>query len=459
MVVGFIGIAAEMFIASLAMILWVNLEPGAVRAVAFNVMLVAGVSTIFFNGNPLLRFDAYYVLADLLEIPNLGNRSNRYVGYLAQRYIIRNDEARFTLADGREAAWLVTYSIASFIYRIFISIRIALFVSGKFFFIGVLIALWALVGLVAVPFFRVIRTVVSDPELYKRRARIVAFSLGCAAVVFALVFFVRVPSTTMAEGVFWPDEQARVRAGASGTVREIVALPGSPVGRGDALMILENPDIEGEVRVLEARLQEYQARHREALATDRTEERILREEVALIEEELGVARERRDALVVSSPTDGLFILPNAVDLPGRFIRRGEELGYVVDYKELSVLVPVSQVQVGNIRRDVRSVTARPADRVFQSVTARLVREMPAASTELPTLAFALEGGGSFALDPRESDAQRSFEPLFYFEVELDQRIEDRLGARVYLRFEHESETLASQWYRTLRRVFMKTFNL
>ncbi len=459
MVVGFIGIAAEMLIASLAMILWINLEPGAVRAVAFNVMLVAGVSTIFFNGNPLLRFDAYYVLADLLEIPNLGNRSNRYVGYLAQRYIIRNDEARFTLADGREAAWLVTYSIASFIYRIFISIRIALFVSGKFFFIGVLIALWALVGLVAVPFFRVIRTVVSDPELYKRRARIVAFSLGCAAVVLALVFFVRVPSTTMAEGVFWPDEQARVRAGASGTVREIVALPGSPVGRGDALMILENPDIEEEVRVLEARLREYQARHREALATDRTEERILREEVALIEEELEVARERREALVVRSSTDGLFILPNAVDLPGRFIRRGEELGYVVDYKELSVLVPVSQVQVGKIRHDVRSVTARPADRVFQSVPARLVREMPAASTELPTLAFALEGGGSFALDPRESDAQRSFEPLFYFEVELDERIEDRLGARVYLRFEHESETLASQWYRTLRRVFMKTFNL
>ncbi|OPL14111.1 MAG: peptidase M50 [delta proteobacterium MLS_D] len=459
MIVGFIGIAAEMLIASLAMIAWVNLEPGAVRAVAFNIMLIAGVSTIFFNGNPLLRFDAYYVLADLLEIPNLGNRSNRYIGYLAQRYLIRNDEARFTLSDGREAAWLVAYSVASFIYRIFISIRIALFVAGKFFFIGVLIALWALVGLVVVPFIRVIKTVVYDPELYKRRARIAAYVAVCVALLVAVVFFIQVPSTTMAQGVLWPGEQAQIRADVSGTVQKIMALPGSPVRRGDPLVIFENPDIEGEVRVLEARLREYQALHMKALATDRTEERIIREEIALIERELEVARERRDALTVSSPADGLFVLPDAEDMPGRFIRRGEELGYVVDYGKLSVLVPVSQAQVGKIRRDVRSVTARPADRVFHSISAHLVREVPAASTDLPTLAFALEGGGSFALDPRESEAQRSFEPLFYFEVALDERIENRLGARVYLRFEHDSETPASQWYRTLRRVFMRTFNL
>ena len=162
--------------------------------------------------------------------------------------------------------------------------------------------------------------------------------------------------------------------------------------------------------------------------------------------------------MVRSPRDGLFVLPGAVDLPGGYLARGEELGYVVDYGALSVLVPVTQAQVGKIRQAVRSVSARPADRVFQRIPARLVREVPAASTDLPSLAFALEGGGPFALDPREHDARRSFEPLFYFEVLLDERIEDRIGARVYLRFEHESETVASQWYRTLRRVFLRTFS-
>lgn len=459
MIVGFIGIAAEMFIAALAMILWVNLDPGALRALAFNVIIVAGVSTIFFNGNPLLRFDAYYVLADYLEIPNLGARSNRYIGYLAQRYLIRNDEARFTLADRREAVWLVVYGIASFAYRIFISIRIALFVSGKFFFIGVLIALWAMIGLVVMPFFRVIKAIVSDSELYKRRSRITAWAVGCAGLAIFLVFIVRVPSTTMAQGVLWPGEQSQVRVETEGTVHEILTPPGSRVTRGQALLVLENPDVDVGVRLLEARLREYQSRHLIALVTSRTEEKILQEEIALVEGELERARERREALVVSSPADGFFVLPQADDLPGRFVRRGDALGYVVDYGAVFVLVPVTQAQVGTMRHAVRSVLARPADQVYRRIPARLVREVPAASTALPTLAFALEGGGSFALDPRESDTSRSFEPLFYFEVALEERIEDRLGSRVYLRFEHESETLASQWYRTARRVFMKTFNI
>jgi len=458
MVVGFIGIGVEMLIAALALFAWVNLEPGAIRAVAFNVVIIAGVSTIFFNGNPLLRFDAYYILADYLEIPNLGIRANRYLGYLAQRYLVRNEEARFTLSNRRESFWLVTYGIASFIYRIFISIRIALFVAGKFFFIGVLIALWALVGLVVMPVTRLFRTILTVPELYKRRWRITALALAAGGLLLVFVGAVPLPSTTMAEGVVWPGEHSQVRAGAAGTVRKVAARPNTRVSAGDALIVCDNPEIKAEVRVLSARLREYQARHQKALATDRTEEKIIAEELSRIRSELRRAEERQQALVVRSPAAGRFVLPNAEDYPGRFLRRGEPLGYVVDQKETTVLAPIPQKQVGKIRHNVRSVSARPADRVFHRVPGRLIREVPAASTRLPTLAFSLEGGGSFALDPRSPEEQRSFQKLFYFEVALEEPLQDRLGARVFLRFAHEAEPLASRWYRTLRRLFLRVFN-
>ena len=71
--VGAAGMLVELFIASLCMFVWVLVEPGVMRAVAFNVMLIAGVSTVVFNGNPLLRFDGYYILSDLIEIPNLAH--------------------------------------------------------------------------------------------------------------------------------------------------------------------------------------------------------------------------------------------------------------------------------------------------------------------------------------------------------------------------------------------------
>ena len=458
MIVGFIGIGVEVAIAALAMLLWVNLGPGVPRALAFNVILIAGVSTIFFNGNPLLRFDAYYILADYLEIPNLGARANRYLGHLAQRYLVRNEDAVFTLADRREAVWLVVYGIAAFIYRIFISIRIALFVAGRFFFVGVLIAAWALIGLVAVPLFRLVRTVFSDPGLYRRRFRIAGMAAAAVCLAGLFVFGVRLPATTLAQGVLWPGEQSRVRAGTDGVVQRFVARPGAIVGRGDPLLICENPDIKGEERILEAKLREYQARHLVAMTTDRTEERILEEEIALVESELRHARERREALVVRSPADGRFILPDAEDYPGRFVRRGDPLGYVVDSGRITVLAAIPQVHVGRIRHSVRSVSARVADRIFDPVPARLIREVPAASSDLPTAAFSLEGGGLFALDPREQMGRTSFEKLFYFEVALDEHLRDRLGARVFLRFEHEAETLASRWYKILRRVFLRVFN-
>ena len=75
MVVGAAGMMVELFVAAFALFLWIALEPGLLRAVMYNVMLIAGVSTVLFNGNPLLRFDGYYIFADWLEIPNLASRS------------------------------------------------------------------------------------------------------------------------------------------------------------------------------------------------------------------------------------------------------------------------------------------------------------------------------------------------------------------------------------------------
>jgi putative peptide zinc metalloprotease protein len=78
--IGAAGMVSELAVAALATYAWVLLEPGLARAIAFNVMLIAGVSTLLVNGNPLLRFDGYYILADLIEVPNLGARANKYWG-------------------------------------------------------------------------------------------------------------------------------------------------------------------------------------------------------------------------------------------------------------------------------------------------------------------------------------------------------------------------------------------
>lgn len=455
MIVGAAGIMIELFIAALAMILWVNLGAGAVRSLAYNTMIVAGVSTILFNGNPLLRFDAYYVLADLLEIPNLGTRSNQYIGYLAQRYAIGNEDAEFVLSDPGEGRWLVSYGLASFAYRIYITFKIALFVAGKFFFVGVVIAFWAIVGLLVVPLVRMVRTVVNNRELYRRRGRILTVGLLTAAIAGFAVAGVSLPSFTVAEGVIWPADQARIHARVDGEIREVLAKPGVPVKRGDPLLRCENPELVSRMQGLEAERRGYAARQRAALTRDRTAERMVQEEIARVEKELAEAREQVASLVIRSPIGGEVLLPRSEDMPGRFLRRGEAVGYVVDYSGVAVRVVIPQDEADRVRTDVRAVQARPAGDLSRIIPSELVREIPAASSDLPSFALSLKGGGVFALDPRDMERPRSFEHLFHFEVRLRDTSGTRIGERIYVRFEHTPESLAQRWYREIRGIFLK----
>lgn len=459
MLVGAAGVLAEMLLAALAMLVWVNVEPGAVRALSYNVMLVAGVSTLLFNGNPLLRFDAYYVLSDYLEIPNFGTRSNRYLGYLLQRHLLGIREASFPPVSAGEKRWLFGYALASFSYRMLISIRIVLFVAGKFFFVGVLLAAWAVSNMLVTPALRSWKAVFQDGRMRKKRGRI--FWTAAAAIGLAVLLFgvVPMPLFTVAEGVVWVPDQARVHAGADGFVVAVKAESQQNVRTGDLLLECANPELVVRVEVLEAQLAEYQAQHRLSVSEDRTAAEILQEEIRQVEKELARERERLTALLVRSPTDGRFLLPDAQNLPGRFLRRGEPLGYVVGPDPLLVRVVVPQADIDRVRSGTRRIEGRLAQDIARVLPVQVVREVPAASTELPSLALSLEGGGKIALDPRQTEAPQAFEKLFQFEMVLPGLQADRIGERVLIRFIHPPEPLVWRWYRSARRLLLSRFDL
>ena len=64
MLVGAAGMMVELVLAALAIYIWILIEPSIIRAIAYNVIVIAGVSTLIVNGNPLLRFDGYFILSE-----------------------------------------------------------------------------------------------------------------------------------------------------------------------------------------------------------------------------------------------------------------------------------------------------------------------------------------------------------------------------------------------------------
>jgi putative peptide zinc metalloprotease protein len=460
MLVGAAGILVEAFLASLALFVWLSVEPGNVSAIAYSVMLIGGVSTVLFNGNPLLRFDGYHILGDALEIPNLGNRSNGYLTYLLQRYLLRVPNANSPVTAPGEKFWLPLYGLAAFLYRMLIMIAIIIFVASKFFFVGVLIALWSLFALIVMPLWKAGKFFVSSPVLVHRRGRAAVIGVFTIALLAAFFALFPAPLRTQVEGVVWLPEQAMVRAGASGSVEAVLATPNTQVREGDPLFKLEDPFLPVRVRLFESRLEELritEALHRE---NDLVLAQNTREQILEVQENLDRALEQVDKLTIRAPADGVFVVPTDADVLERFLAQGEVVGYILNYKEFLVRVVVPQEHIALVRQQTRGVQLRLAGNVSNVFEAQIERQVPGATDRLPTAALGTLGGGDIAIDPRSEDGVTTFETVFQFDVSLpDDEVVEQVGGRVFVRFDHGTEPLGSQVYRAARRLWLRHFNV
>ncbi|WP_372619164.1 hypothetical protein [Falsiroseomonas sp.] len=458
--VGAAGVIVEAFIAGLAMIAWTLLEPGLARAICFNVMLVAGVSTVVFNLNPLMRLDGYFIACDLLEIPNLGGRANKWWGWLAERKLFGADVEEPN-ATAWERFWFALYAPTSFAWRIGVIIGIALFVAESFFVIGALMAIAGILMSVVWPMAKALWHVGTSPRLHLKRSRAMAMTFGGLVAAALLLTVVPAPLRTTTEGVLWLPEEAIVRAGSDGFVRLVATAPGSWVGRGTPLVQAEHPDLVAEAAVLRAQIEALRARLDSEQFTDRVQAGVTRQEIALKTAELARAEERLSALLVLSAAEGTFRVPRAEDLPGRYVKRGDVLGFVTQPTANLARVVVPQADIELVRERLEGVEVKLPGRIWEPLPARLVREVPAASDTLPSRALSVEGGGRFAADPAASgENPRSLERLFQFDLALPEAaVPEGFGARVFVRFDHGVEPLGVQWWRRVRQLVLARLQL
>ncbi len=458
--VGAAGMLVELFLAALAFYVWVSAEPGAVRAVAYNVLLIAGTTTLIFNANPLLRFDGYYIASDLLEIPNLRSRSTALVLYLWERlaFGVRESEAPRT-APG-EAPWLVLYAVASLVYRAMIVVAILLFVLEWNLALGLILAAVTIAGGLGRTLYRGGRYLLTSPRLRYTRSRAVAVSATLVATAGVLLLALPLPLRTRAEGVVWMPEEALVRAGTDGFIERVVASPGSQVNAGDPLFETSDPDLAAQLASARARVAELEVRLQEAQVEERSRARVAAEVLDYERQRLARLVERSGRLVVRAAIGGEFVVPRHRDLPGRHVQQGELLGYVLSLDTISVRAVVTQQEVDLVRERTRSVAVRLAERLEEVYPATILRTVPAANERLPSPALGSVGGGQLPVDPRESRGDRSVESLF--EVELDVAagsLPANGGGRVYVQFDHGAEPLAWQWTRRLRQVFLSRLHV
>ena len=462
MLVGAAGILAELGLAAIAALVFSCTEPGVVKDLAYTAMVLGSVSTLIFNGNPLLRYDGYYVLADAVEIPNLAPRAARYWRYLAQRYAFGLREVASPVTAAGERAWFVCYGAASTLYRVLGVCAIAIAVSASVPVLGLLLAVWVLCGQIGWPLARGLHYVLMAPPLAARRRRAVGVTAcGVLGLLVALTA-VRLPLSAQAEGIVWLPPRGEIRAGAEGSVVAVLfarrvltkgLLRAATVVAGTPLLQLENPLLTARMTALEWTLAETRARQGAARMRDPTLSAQLADQLTRLAADLAALRKEANALVITSPVSGRLVVPDAYRLPGRYLRQGDVVAYVIEAAPPLVRVALPQADAALLGRREGAIGVRLVDQPQRVVQARIRQQVPSATRELPGVALGALGGGQIAVEPTQP--RRAMEAHFIVDLELPAGTSaGRIGGRAIVRFEQAAEPLAERLHRAWRRVLL-----
>ena len=462
-IVGMAGMYIELAIASVAAIVWANTgDKTLVHTVAYNVMLIGSVTTILFNGNPLLRYDGYYILSDLLEIPNLAQRSKDYLYYLVKKYVWRVRKPRNPAHTAGERGWFVFYGIASTIYRTIIVTAILYFVYRAVPVLGAVLAAMALAAWLFVPLYKFFAYLFTNQELSRTRGLAMVTTAVFIAMLVVGLGYVPCHDRIYAPGVVEPQDRRVVNALSDGTVT-FVAETDMPVQAGQPLIVADNRDLVAELDLYRKQLRAYEVQRQRAVK-EMADLRGIDEQIQSQKKLIADAEKDIEDLTLTSPIDGIWVLRNP-HLMGAYAKSTEPFGEVIADK-LVIRVTALQEDAPRIVRECldnpeRSrVEIRVEGRPDLWMTGQIVKVERAATKKLPSPALAVGAGGSVTLDPSDRNGMTAEQEVLKFVIEVDPPAEGQppiaSGQRVVVQFNTPWKPLASQWWLKLIRLLPAT---
>ncbi|WP_439114092.1 hypothetical protein [Hydrogenophaga sp.] len=459
--VGAAGIIVELFLAALGAMVWASTGPGLVNSLAFNVMVIGSVSSLLFNGNPLLRFDAYYVLSDLLDIPNLYQKSSQQWFYFADKYLLGTEKAESPARDRREWWHMTLYGLFSFFYRMLIVATILLFVTDQWFAVGVVFAFTTLVMLVVMPAKKWIAHLTGG-AVYRNRRRAVVASLALVLLPSAVVLWLPLPYAIRVPGMVEALQYTRVTAASSGRLESIVVPSGTPVLPGQLLLVLASPELDWELEIAQQQSVETQMLLSMALGRTLSDIVPLQQRLASLSDRMAELRARKDALAVRARHPGVWFSPQLGEKLGNWLPRGELLGEVVDNSRLRFTAVVSQEQANQLFRDRPVAGAlRLNGQADQPVDVQPLVLLPYQKQQLASAALGWNGGGSIPVRPDDPQGLSTVDTFYEVQAPIpaDQAPVAWHGMAGWMRIPLQYQSLAEQLGKAFMQLLQKRYQL
>lgn len=460
--VGAGGMIPELFVAAIMMFVWANTGEGTLHSLAYNILFVASVSTVLFNANPLMRFDGYYILSDLLDIPNLYTRANQQPVYLVERYAFGCKKSESPAQGKREAWWLAFYGVAGHIYRTIVFASILFFLSKRMLILGIIMALVCLIGWVVTPVVKLFKYLGDNPRLERNRPRAIAVTLGFVGLLVVVLEIIPFPNHFRAPGVLEAVEHSVAVNESSGYVETILTQPGECIIAGQPLVQMHDRELELAIETTRAQLKEAQAQELRAMQQEAADLKPLRSRLQAITTQLQKLEADQALLTVRARHEGVWIAPELPNLRGAWLPRGTALGLVVNSNGFHFSAVVSQREASRLfASEIRGAFVRLRGQADIELPVQSQKIIPAEHDTLPSAALGWQGGGEVPVLLDDPNGTRAAEPFFELLAVVPSTSEAAMlhGRSGKIRFDLPPEPLLHQWIRKLLQVLQKQYGL
>ncbi|TWU56564.1 hypothetical protein Poly51_24800 [Rubripirellula tenax] len=447
------GMYVEWVVAALAVMVWAFVSDSIqTRSMMSQIVVMAGVSTIVFNANVLMRFDGYFIFADLIDVPNLAMEGSESLARVANRLIWGERTVQGGLRGWRRGVVFV-YGALAMVWRVVVCVSLSIVASSMFAGAGVVLAVIAVLLAILTPLKRwwnhAARWQRVDP-IRCVRGCVIGSLLGIT--LLATVLVVPIPTSNFAAAVVRYRPETMIRTRSEGLVAKIHVRDGEDVRRGDIMIELENRDLVHRWSALKLTMEQNAIRIRQAIESRDDGARIILEQRNhSLADQVANFKTQVDALTIVASRSGRVVAPHLDERVGTHVKSGDLVAVIAGGDDKEVIAMVPQQMVDDVRPLIAThVSLIAADN--QQIGATLDRIEPRASDQLADPALAATMGGPMAVHrdrfsdkDEDRNSARLLEPYFRARLGVDvgpTRSNESLavGSRVWASFGYRDDT-------------------
>ncbi len=425
MLVGLGGMYFESIAAAIAVFVWAATGPGIVNSAAHFVVLMASLVTVIFNANPLMRYDGYYILSDMLGVPNLRQRSTDYLKNIFKKYALGLSTK--TIAKTKsDRVIFISYGIAAAIYQIFLVAVITLMMASQFLLVGAVLGSLFFFKSIVNPVVTFYRYLLVSKETGSVRSRAKIWGGSLAAAAFMLLLVIPMPGGTIVQGQLGFEHSQIIRLPFDCTLNQVCVTPNQQIDQSHKLLEVENFDVKEQFQLASAKLHKSKA----ALLASSESEPVLQHkrffEFENAQQDVNVAQSYMKQMNVESSFAGRVLsCPQSIDV-GRYYKAGEELAHVGKGANV-VQCLLSSEQLRAASPEVgQAALIRLKSGSTASRDGKITRVEPAGSKLIKMHGLTQLAQGDILIDPSTGISQH---PYFMVEITLDENVEDEIPVR------------------------------